>query len=93
MGDVLVQAQAEAVGHTLGSILNHRLVYAEEHAYFYVRPLMSGVTWDMWVAALDQIMSFHSSWTDYTFYFRIVQRSREGGTVTLLMADGQLRVL
>ena len=93
MGDVLVQARAEAIGRTRSSVITRRLDYAEEHAYFYVRPLMSGVTWDIWLAALDQITVFHRGWKDYTFYFRIVQPTRDGGMVTVVLADGQLRVL
>ena len=94
MGGVLAQAQAEAVGHTTGSeVLPQRLVYVEEHAFLYVKPLMLGVTWTIWLAALEQITLFHREWKDYTFSFQIVQRSKVEASVTLLVADGQLRVL
>ena len=90
---VLAQAQDEAVGHTTSSDLPSRLVYVEEHAFFYVKPLMLGVTWAIWLAALEQITLFHRDWPDYTFSFKIVQPPRVGARETLLVADGQLRVL
>lgn len=93
IGGVLAQAQAEADGHPTSSVLPQRLVYVEQHAFFYVKPLMLGVTWAIWLAALEQITLFHREWKDYTFTFQIVQRSRVEASVTLLVADGQLRVL
>ena len=90
---VLAQARAEAVGHTASSVLPQRLVYVEQHAFLYVKPLMLEVTWPIWFAALEQITSFHRDYPDYTFSFNIVQPSRSGASVTLLVADGQLRVL
>ena len=91
---VLAQAQAEADGHSTSSeVLPQRLVYVEEHAFFYVKSLMLGVTWAIWLAALEQITLFHREWKDYTFSFQIVQRSRMEANVKLLVADGQLRVL
>ena len=93
IGGVLAQAQAEAVEHTAGSVLPQRLVYVEEHAFLYVKPLMLGVTWAIWSAALEQITLFHRHYKDFTFYFQIVQPSRAGASVTLVVADGQLRVL
>lgn len=93
IGDVLAQARAEAVGRPYSSTITRRLDYVEEHAILYVRPLISGVTWDIWLAALEQIAYFHRSWKEYTFYFRIVQPTRHGGVVTVVLADGQLRVL
>ena len=89
---VLAQAQADFVGHTISSVLPPRLVYVEQHAFFYVKPLMLEVTWAIWLAALEQITSFHRDYKDYTFSFQIVQPSRAGGSATLLVADGQLRV-
>ena len=93
VGKVLAQAQAEVIERTGTSLVPGRLDYSEEHAYLYVKPLLPGVRWSIWSAALEQILYFNRNWNDCTFYFQIIQPSGLGpGSVTRVVANGQLRV-
>lgn len=90
--DVLARAEAEAVRRAPSLLIPSILDYSDEHASLNMKPLLPEVTWSIWSAALQQILYFHRNWYDITFYFEIIQPGLRPGSVTRVVAHGQLRV-
>lgn len=91
--NVLAEAEAEAVRRAPRSPVPRLLGYSEEHAFLGVSWSLPEVTWSVWSAALEEILYFNRNWPDITWNFWITQPSGpRPGTVTRMVASGQLRV-